>query len=120
MLPPGAVRSVRRGKEHAIGARGTGQQSVALRVLAALLAVGLGFGGAALFALGSCHDSGGFCAESFSGTHVFLYAIGVVLLSLAAGGLAAAVTARRDIAAGIAATAACLLLLLVVVVETTG
>jgi hypothetical protein len=82
--------------------------------------VALGLGGAALLALGSCHDSGGFCAESFSGTHVLLYSIGVVLLSAAAGVLAAAITRRRSVAAGIAAAAGVVLLLLVVVAETTG
>jgi hypothetical protein len=87
--------------------------------MAALLAVALGFGGAALFALGSCHDSGGFCAPSFSGTHVTSYAVGVILLSCAAGLLAGVLTRRRDVAAGIAGTAAVLLLVLVVVVETT-
>jgi uncharacterized membrane protein YhaH (DUF805 family) len=80
----------------------------------------MGFGGAATFALGSCHDSGGFCAESFSGTHVVLYAIGVILLSVASGVLAGALTTRRGVAAGIAGIAAVLLVVLVVVVETTG
>ena len=80
----------------------------------------LGFAGASLLALGTCHDSGGFCAGDFSATHVVLHALGVLLLSLAAGVLAGALTSRRDVAAGIAVTAAAVLLALVVAVEATG
>lgn len=50
--------------------------------------------GAASFALGTCHDSGGFCADEFSGTHIEGYAGGSMLLGLAAGLAAAAWTLR--------------------------
>ncbi len=97
-----------------------GKQSIALRVVAVLLAVALGLAGAALLALGTCHDSGGFCAETFSATHVTLYAMGVALLSLATAALVSAVTRRRAVVAGIGGTAAVVLLVLIVVVETIG
>jgi uncharacterized membrane protein (DUF485 family) len=73
-----------------------------------------------MLALGTCHDSGGFCAESFSGTHVLLYSIGVLLLSAAAGVLAAAIARNRPVAFGIAAATGVLLLALIVVAEATG
>jgi hypothetical protein len=86
----------------------------------AVLAVAVGWWGAVLLALGSCHDSGGFCAPSFSGTHVALYGIGVVLLSLATGVLAAVLTQRRRLATGVGGAAAAVLLALVVVLEAVG
>lgn len=105
-------------EEHTIVERAGGQKRIASRILAALLAVALGLGGAALFAFGSCHDSGGFCAPAFSATHVLFYVVGGLVLSFAAGLLAAAVTARRRLALAIAAAAATSLLVLVLVVET--
>ncbi len=89
------------------------------RLIAVFGAVGLGFAGFASFALGTCHDSGGFCADSFSGTHVFFYAVAVALLSSSAALLARTVTSRAGLIGVIAYSAGLLLLLLIVVVEAT-
>lgn len=77
----------------------------------------LGFAGAFLFALGGCHSSGGFCADSFSRTHVVLYGVGVVLLSAAAGLLGHAATRRRAAVCSTASGAVLLLLALAVSLE---
>lgn len=50
------------------------------------------------FAFGTCHDSGGLCADEFSSTHVEAYAGGVVLAGVAAGCCVWAVRARRTVA----------------------
>ncbi len=60
-----------------------------------LAAAGAGAGGVASFALGTCHDSGGFCADRFSSTHVEAYAGGVLLVSSAVALLTLTVTRRR-------------------------
>jgi hypothetical protein len=91
-----------------------------LRVLAAVCAAALGAGGFALVALGSCHESGGFCAESFGATHVVLYAIGVMVLAAATALATLAVTRRRDVVVGIASGVGVLLGLVIVLAETTG
>lgn len=83
-------------------------------LLAAALAA---FGGAASFALGTCHDSGGFCADEFSSTHVEAYAGGVLLLSLAVGGIAAAAWLRLRPALVAAAVTAGAVSLAAVLVE---
>lgn len=62
---------------------------IAVLVVAALLAVGA----LVAFGFGRCHDSGGFCAEEFSSTHVVAYVSAVVLGALAA--LAAVVPFSR-------------------------
>lgn len=71
------------------------RQGAIWRVAVAACAVAVAVGGAALIALGTCHDGGGFCAESFSSTHISLYAVGVTLVSSAAAVLARTVTRRR-------------------------
>lgn len=53
---------------------------IAVLVVAALLALGA----LVAFGFGKCHDSGGFCAEEFSSTHVEAYASAAVLGALAA------------------------------------
>ena len=94
-------------------------QRLLRRVAAVVCAVGLGFRGASAVALGSCHDSGGFFAGYFSGTHVVLYGVGVVLLSSAAGLLARTVTRRPLVVTGAAGSATLLLLVLIVAAEST-
>ena len=72
----------------------------------ALLVAAAGFfaGGFVTFALGGCHDSGGFCADEFSSTHVEAYASGAVLATIAAV-LAALAFTRRVIRLVITAVA---------------
>jgi uncharacterized membrane protein YhhN len=58
---------------------------------------GAGAAGLASFALGTCHDSGAFCADRFSSAHVEAYAGGVLLVSSAVGLLTLTVTRRRGV-----------------------
>ena len=68
-------------------------------------AAGFFAGGFITFALGGCHDSGGFCSDEFSSTHVEAYASGATLAAIAAGFTALAFT-RRIIRLVVAATSA--------------
>jgi hypothetical protein len=72
------------------------------RVALALVAAGAGSSAVVLFALGSCHDSGGFCAGEFSSTHVESYGSAAVLAAIA---LAAAVAVVRRGVLALAAAA---------------
>lgn len=60
-----------------------------------ILAVVLFLGASAAFAMGTCHDAGGFCAEEFSATHVEAYATASVLAGLAAASATSAFSLRR-------------------------
>lgn len=64
------------------------------RLLLLVTGVAAGFLGTASFALGTCHSSGGFCADEFSSTHVTGYAGGALLLATATGLVAAALSLR--------------------------
>lgn len=63
--------------------------------VAAVLA-GLLFLGGALFsfALGTCHDAGGFCSDSFGPVHIEAYATAAVLAGLGVSVAATAATLR--------------------------
>ena len=63
------------------------------RLALALVAAGAAFGAFVLFAFGSCHDAGGFCAGEFGSTHVESYASAAVLAGIALP--AAVATVRR-------------------------
>ncbi|HUQ39386.1 MAG TPA: hypothetical protein VM030_04470 [Acidimicrobiales bacterium] len=64
------------------------------RALVLAVAAGFGIGGLVVFSFGGCHDSGGFCSDEFSSTHVEAYASGAVLVALAALGVALVFTRR--------------------------
>ena len=89
-----------------------------VRLAAAAAALALGWAGFVLFALGGCHGSGGFCSGDFAGAHVVAYALGVVLLSSAAGLLVRTATRRRVAVLGAAAGAALLLAVVALGMET--
>jgi len=101
-----------------VGRFGAGHPLV-WRALVAVLAVGTGLTGAVSFALGTCHDSGGFCADSFSSTHVGAYAVGVVLMSAAVTLLAVTVTLRVVVLAAVALISGLLIAALAVGLEFT-
>ena len=64
------------------------------RVTLGLVAAGLGSSALFLFALGSCHDSGGFCSSEYSSTHTESYASAAVLAAIALPSAVAIVTRR--------------------------
>lgn len=51
-------------------------------VVAVLLALLLLLGAVFAFAMGTCHDAGGFCSEPFGQAHVEAYATAAVLVAL--------------------------------------
>ena len=84
-----------------------------------LAAVGLTVAAFA-FALGTCHDAGGFCAEPFGAVHVELYATAAVLAAASAATAATIATLRRlpVVVAGCVGAAA--VVVLAVVGESVG
>ena len=88
----------------------------------ASLTAAAGFFGAGFvtFALGGCHDSGGFCADEFSSTHVEAYASGATLAAIAAGLTALAFTRRIIRLVAAAASVAAFAGVLAVALEIWG
>ena len=69
---------------------------------------------------GRCHDSGGFCADEFSSTHVEAYASGAVLASLAAVAAIVPFNRRPAVVAAMASVAALLVAVISVWAESGG
>lgn len=91
---------------------------VAWRVAAGLVAAGFGSGALFLFALGSCHDSGGFCAAEYSSTHTESYASAAALAAVALPAAVVIVSRRVIVLAGAAIAGAGIVALLAALYES--
>lgn len=89
-------------------------------VTAVLLAVLLFVGALFAFAMGTCHESGGFCSEPFGQVHVESYASASVLAALGVLVGATAVTLRVATLLLAASAGALATTVLAVVVESLG
>lgn len=86
-------------------------------VAAVLLALLLLAGAVVAFALGTCHDAGGFCSEPFGQVHVESYATAAVLAALGVLVGASAVTLRFSMLVSLVAAGAVVTMLLAIIGE---